>query len=170
MFLCFGQSDMEGFPRELRIGQRAGGRTLPVLAVDFPKQGRTSGNWYPAVPPLCRPSAGPARRIILGGLWFPICLNIKVGIVNVSVGGCKIELFMQDKYQEYAATAPKWMTNTIATYSGNPTNTSSRWRSWHNRTASSKAFCCIKAVEHERQAMAGQGQRHLRQPVERPQP
>jgi len=40
--------------------------------------------------------------------------------VNVSVGGCKIELFEKDKYQTYVSTAPKWMTNTINTYSGNP--------------------------------------------------
>jgi hypothetical protein len=40
--------------------------------------------------------------------------------VNVSIGGCKIELFEKDTFQSYAATAPKWMTNTIATYSGNP--------------------------------------------------
>ena len=46
--------------------------------------------------------------------------NIKVGIVNVSIGGCKIELFEKDTCQTYVATAPKWMTNTIATYSGNP--------------------------------------------------
>ena len=43
-----------------------------------------------------------------------------MGIVNVSIGGCKIELFEPETFQSYAATAPRWMTNTIATYSGNP--------------------------------------------------
>jgi alpha-L-fucosidase 2 len=46
--------------------------------------------------------------------------NIKVGIINVSIGGCKIELFEKDTFQAYVATAPVWMTNTIHTYSGNP--------------------------------------------------
>jgi len=46
--------------------------------------------------------------------------NIKVGIINVSVGGCKIELFEKDTFQTYASTAPKWMTNIINAYGGNP--------------------------------------------------
>src|SRR5205814_646338 len=46
--------------------------------------------------------------------------HIKVGVVNISIGGCKIELFEKDKFHSYAASAPRWMTNTIATYSGNP--------------------------------------------------
>jgi len=46
--------------------------------------------------------------------------SIKVGIVNVAVAGCKIELFEKDTFQTYASTAPGWMTNIIATYGGNP--------------------------------------------------
>jgi alpha-L-fucosidase 2 len=46
--------------------------------------------------------------------------HIKVGIVNVAVAGCKIELFEEDTYQAYAATAPRWMTNIIHSYNGNP--------------------------------------------------
>lgn len=122
VFLCFGQSNMEGFPGIEESDKGPVDERFQVLAaVDFPKQGRTNGNWYPAVPPLCRPSAGLGPADYFGRtLVSNLPPNIKVGIVNVSVGGCKIELFMQDKYQEYAATAPKWMTNTIATYSGNP--------------------------------------------------
>ena len=43
-----------------------------------------------------------------------------MGIVNVAIGGCKIELFEKDTFQTYVATAPGWMTNTIVTYGGNP--------------------------------------------------
>jgi hypothetical protein len=43
-----------------------------------------------------------------------------VGIINVSVAGCKIELFDKDNYQSYVATAPSWMTNIIKEYGGNP--------------------------------------------------
>jgi alpha-L-fucosidase 2 len=46
--------------------------------------------------------------------------NVRVGVVNVSVAGCKIELFDKDNYQTYAATAPGWMTNMIKEYGGNP--------------------------------------------------
>jgi hypothetical protein len=46
--------------------------------------------------------------------------NIRVGIVNVSVAGCKIQLFDKDTFQTYASTAPRWMTNIINIYNGNP--------------------------------------------------
>jgi len=92
-----------------------------LAAVDFPKQGRTKGNWYPAIPPLSRPSAGLGPADYFGRtLVSNLPPHIKVGIVNVSIGGCKIELFEKDTFQSYAATAPRWMTNTIATYGGNP--------------------------------------------------
>jgi hypothetical protein len=43
-----------------------------------------------------------------------------VGVVNVSIGGCKIELFDKDNYQSYVVTAPSWMINMIKEYDGNP--------------------------------------------------
>jgi hypothetical protein len=43
-----------------------------------------------------------------------------VGVVNVSVAGCKIELFDKDGYEAYAAGVASWMTNIIAQYGGNP--------------------------------------------------
>jgi len=122
VFLCLGQSNMEGFPGiEPQDKGPVNERFQVLAAVDFPNQGRTKGNWYPAIPPLCRPSAGLGPADYFGRTMVSnLPPNIKVGIVNVSIGGCKIELFEQDAYQTYAATAPKWMTNTIATYGGNP--------------------------------------------------
>lgn len=122
VFLCFGQSNMEGFPGIEEQDKGPVDERFQVLAaVNFPKQGRTKGNWYPAVPPLSRPSAGLGPADYFGRtLISNLPPNLKVGIVNVSVGGCKIELFEKDTYQSYVATAPSWMTNTIKTYSGNP--------------------------------------------------
>jgi alpha-L-fucosidase 2 len=122
VFLCFGQSNMEGFPGMEEADRGPVDERFQMLAaVDFPKQGRTKGNWYPAVPPLSRPSAGLGPADYFGRtLVSNLPPNIKVGIVNVSIGGCKIELFDKDNYQAYAATAPNWMTNIIRTYSGNP--------------------------------------------------
>ena len=122
VFLCFGQSNMEGFPGIEEQDKGPVDARLQVLAaVDFPSVGRKKGNWYPAVPPLCRPSAGLCPADYFGRtLASSLSPNIKVGIINVSIGGCKIELFDKVTYQTYIASAPKWMTNTIATYGGNP--------------------------------------------------
>lgn len=122
VFLCFGQSNMEGFPGIEDQDKGPVEERFEVLAaVDFPKQGRTRGNWYPAIPPLCRPSAGLSPADYFGRTLVPhLPPSARVGIVNVSVAGCKIELFNKDNCQAYASTAPKWMTNIINTYSGNP--------------------------------------------------
>jgi len=122
VFLCFGQSNMEGFPGiEKQDTGPVDERFQVLAAVDFPKQGRTKGHWYPALPPLCRPSAGLGPADYFGRtLVSNLPPHLKVGVVNVSIGGCKIELFEKDTFQSYVGTAPKWMTNTIATYSGNP--------------------------------------------------
>lgn len=122
IFLCFGQSNMEGFPGiEAQDKEPVDERFEMLAAVDFPKQDRKKGSWYPAVPPLSRPMAGlgPADffgRTLVAGLPA----TIKVGVVNVSIGGCRIELFQKDSFQAYADTAPQWMKGTIAAYSGNP--------------------------------------------------
>ena len=122
IFLCFGQSNMEGFPGiEAQDQGPVDDRFQMLAAVDFPKQGRTKGHWYPGVPPLCRPPAGLCPADYFGRtLVSNLPPNITVGVINVSIGGCKIELFEKDSFQSYVATAPNWMTNTIATYSGNP--------------------------------------------------
>ena len=45
---------------------------------------------------------------------------IKVGVVNVSVAGCKIELFEQASYQPYLSNAAPWMKNIVKNYGGDP--------------------------------------------------
>jgi hypothetical protein len=90
-------------------------------AVDCPNLGREKDHWYTAVPPLCRCNTGLTPADYFGRtLVANLPKNIRVGIINVSVGGCKIELFDKDNYQTYASTAPEWMLNFIKEYSGNP--------------------------------------------------
>jgi hypothetical protein len=45
---------------------------------------------------------------------------VKVGVIVVAVGGCKIELFDKDNYVSYVETAPGWMKGMIKEYDGNP--------------------------------------------------
>ena len=123
IFLCFGQSNMEGFPGIVpRDKGPVDDRFQVLAAVDFPGLGRKKGEWYPAVPPLCRPSAGLCPADYFGRtLVSNLPPSIKMGVINVSIGGCKIELFEKDTFQTYVATAPNWMTNTIVhAYGGNP--------------------------------------------------
>jgi hypothetical protein len=89
--------------------------------VDFPKSERKKGNWYPAVPPLCRPSTGLCPADYFGRTMVSnLPPKIKIGVMNVSVAGCKIELFEPASYQSYASNAAPWMKNIIKTYDGHP--------------------------------------------------
>jgi Carbohydrate esterase, sialic acid-specific acetylesterase len=122
IFVCFGQSNMEGFPGiQEQDKTNLDNRFRVLAAVDFPKLDRKKGNWYPAVPPLCRPSTGLCPADYFGRTMVSnLPPNIKIGVVHVAVAGCKIELFQKDNYQTYAATAPSWMSNIIKGYDGNP--------------------------------------------------
>lgn len=122
IFLCFGQSNMEGYPGVQDADKGPVDERFQMLAaVDFPKQERKMGQWYPAVPPLCRPNTGLCPVDYFGRtLVSNLPPSIKVGVVNVAVAGCKIELFQKDSYKDYASTAASWMQNIIKTYDGNP--------------------------------------------------
>lgn len=113
---------MEGFPGlEEQDKGPVEARFQVLAAVDFPQLRREKGHWYTATPPLARPGGGigPADyfgRTLVAQLPSPI----KVGVVNVAVAGCKLELFDPERAADYAATAPGWMKGIIAAYGGNP--------------------------------------------------
>lgn len=122
VYLCLGQSNMEGFPGiadEDRAYQEP--RFQVLAAVDFPALGRERGHWYPAVPPLCRPNSGLSPADYFGRtLVASLPAHIKVGVVNVSVAGAKIEVYDQAAFPDYSAAAPRWLKGIITTYGGNP--------------------------------------------------
>ncbi|MBN2635235.1 MAG: sialate O-acetylesterase [Prolixibacteraceae bacterium] len=122
IFLCFGQSNMEGYPGIEDQDKTGVNDRFQVLAtVDFPDQEREKGNWYTATPPLCRPGNGIGPADYFGRTMVAnLPENIKVGVINVAVAGCKIELFQEENYQTYAETAAPWMKNIITTYDSNP--------------------------------------------------
>jgi hypothetical protein len=121
VFLCFGQSNMEGAARIEPQDTTVDGRFMVMETLDCPNLGRIKGNWYPAVPPLCRCRTGLSPADYFGRTMVEhLPKNIRVGVINVSIGGCKIELFDKDNYQAYVSTAPAWMINMINEYDGNP--------------------------------------------------
>ena len=121
IFLCFGQSNMEGNAKIEPQDTIVDKRFRVFETVDCPNLGRTKGNWYPAVPPLARCNTGLTPADYFGRtLIANLPEKIKIGIINVSVAGCRIELFEKDSYQSYAAKAPSWMVNMINEYNGNP--------------------------------------------------
>ena len=122
IYLCFGQSNMEGNAKfEPQDTTGVGDRFKVLEAVDCENLGRKKGEWYTAVPPLARCKTGLTPADYFGRtLITNLPDSIKVGVINVSVGGCKIELFEKDSYQSYVASAPDWLKNMVREYDGNP--------------------------------------------------
>jgi hypothetical protein len=121
IFICFGQSNMEGNARIQPQDTTVDSRFQVMETVDCPNLQRVMGHWYTAVPPLCRCRTGLTPADYFGRTLIEnLPKNIRVGVINVAVGGCKIELFDKDHYQVYVSTAPKWMTGMINEYGGNP--------------------------------------------------
>ncbi|MCD8262430.1 MAG: sialate O-acetylesterase [Bacteroides sp.] len=122
VYLCFGQSNMEGNAKiEAQDSVGIDKRFMVLQAVDCPQSGRIRGEWYTAVPPLVRCYTGLFPADYFGRtLVANLPAHIKVGVVNVSIGGCSIELFRKDHYQEYVETSPDWLKNMVHEYDGDP--------------------------------------------------
>lgn len=122
IYLCFGQSNMEGAGAIEQVDKTVDSRFKVLEAVDCSNLGRTKGKWYTAVPPLCRCYSGLSPVDYFGRTMVAnLPTNIKVGVINVSVGGCRIELFDKVNYTTYVSSITEtWLKNIIAEYGGNP--------------------------------------------------
>ena len=122
IYLCFGQSNMEGAGAIETVDRTVDSRFKVMEAVDCSNLGRTKGKWYTAVPPLTRCGTGLSPVDYFGRTMIAnLPTNVKVGVINVSVGGCKIELFDKVNYTTYVSSITEtWLKNIIAEYSGNP--------------------------------------------------
>ncbi|MDE6012011.1 MAG: acetyl xylan esterase [Prevotella sp.] len=122
IYLCFGQSNMEGAARpEAQDLVSPGPRFLLMSAVDDPQRGRKMGEWCEAVPPLCRPNTGLTPVDYFGRTMIQgLPENIRVGVIHVAIGGIRIEGFMPDSIANYVKTAPGWMKGMLEAYDNNP--------------------------------------------------
>ena len=122
IYLCFGQSNMQGKGTiEDQDKQDVPERFKMMAAVDFTALNRKSGEWYTAVPPLCRPETALCPADYFGReLVKNLPDSIKVGVINVAVDGCGIEMYDEDVCQGYIKGQPSYMTSAAAAYDNNP--------------------------------------------------
>ncbi|MBQ9231636.1 MAG: acetyl xylan esterase [Prevotella sp.] len=122
IFLCFGQSNMEGAARpEPQDMEGVSPRFLLMPAVDDPARNRKTGEWCQALPPLCRPNTGLTPADYFGRtLTENLPENIRVGVIHVAIGGIHIEGFMPDEIEKYVKNAPGWMVGMLQAYGNNP--------------------------------------------------
>ena len=123
IYLCFGQSNMEGNARiEQQDLEGVSDRFMMMATVDDQERGREKGKWYTAVPPLCRQNTGLTPADYFGRTLVEyLPENVKVGVINVAIGGCHIETFLPDSIASYVEKrAPGWMKGMLAAYDNDP--------------------------------------------------
>lgn len=87
IYLCIGQSNMEAGarPAEQDMGFNDP-RFSFVAAVDMPKLDRKMGEWYTAVPPICREGNNMGPVDFFGRKMIEVLPeDIRIGVINVSV-------------------------------------------------------------------------------------
>jgi hypothetical protein len=121
IYLCFGQSNMEAGARPEEQDKVVDERFQMLAAVDNPKLNRTMGNWYVATPPINRPENNMGPVDFFGRTMVAnLPKDYRVGVINVSVAGAKIELWDKNGYKTYLDGAESWMKNICKSYDGNP--------------------------------------------------
>ena len=122
IYLCFGQSNMEGNAKiETQDRQNINPRFRMMAAVDMNGIGRKKYQWYAAVPPLCREWTGLTPADYFGrALVEQLPENIKVGVINVAVGGASIKLYDEDSTDVYISHQADWFKNFCKEYDNQP--------------------------------------------------
>jgi predicted esterase len=124
IYLCFGQSNMEGNAAiESQDKQNVPTRFKMMAAVDMTSPARKMGHWYRAIPPLCREGTGLTPVDYFGRTMVEnLPEDVTVGVINVAVGGCTIELFDEDKCEGIlsAPDCADWFKNYCSAYDNNP--------------------------------------------------
>ena len=122
IYLCFGQSNMEGNATpEAQDYENVPERFQVMAAVNFSNPKREMGKWYTAVPPLCRQGTGLTPADYFGRT---MCENlpeeVKIGVVHVAIGGTSIKGFMEELCGDYIAGDADWFKNIMSNYDNNP--------------------------------------------------
>jgi hypothetical protein len=124
IYLCFGQSNMEGQGTIEAQDTIVNTRFQVFQALDCPNLDRTKGKWYTAFPPTCQCYSKLSPADYFGKTMIAnLPDSITIGIIDVAVGGCDIRLFDKDIYQDFDSTYKEsWFTSKVADYEWNPYN------------------------------------------------
>ncbi len=124
IYLCFGQSNMEGNAQPESVDKSGVDKRFQLLATcNYSSPSRTLGKWYTATPPLVNPNGGLGPTDYFGRTMVAaLPANVKIGVIPVAMGGSPIEMFDKDKYQQKLKDNPNewWATLAKNHYGGNP--------------------------------------------------
>jgi hypothetical protein len=124
IFLCFGQSNMEGGGPLLESDRAVDPRFQVLADFDTPARNRKMGEWYDAIPPLTKRTRGISMMDYFGRTMVAnLPKHYRVGVVKVGVSGTRIELWDKDAFRAYLDNLPpdgQWKRPIANEYDGNP--------------------------------------------------
>ena len=123
IYLCFGQSNMEGNAQAENMDKANIDSRFRMLATtDFTNPRRSLGQWYAAQPPIVNPVGSLGMADYFGRTMVAaLPAEVRVGVVAVAIGGCAIEMFDKDKYKSQMTDPGNWSTQLANNYyGGNP--------------------------------------------------
>ena len=123
VFLCIGQSKMEGNARPEDQDMTGVNQLRFKRMYCADSDGSNKGKWVAAYPPLCRQSTGLTPVDYFGRyLCDSLARKYKIYVIVVAVAGCKITMFDKDQYQDYLndSQTADWLRNIANDYGGNP--------------------------------------------------
>ena len=124
IYLCFGQSNMEGNAQwESVDNQYVDPRFQMLATTKFDNPKRSMGEWYTAKCPIVSPMGKLGPTDYFGRTMVAAMpTDVKIGVVAVAMGGSPIEMFDKGLYKQKLASNPNewWATLSKNYYGGNP--------------------------------------------------
>ena len=120
IYLCFGQSNMEGNAQWEEVDNEVDSRFQMLATTNFDNPKRTMGNWYTANCPIVSPMGKLGPTDYFGRTMVAAMpTNVKIGVVAVAMGGSPIEMFDKDKYEQKLKDNPtEWWAQLSKNYYG----------------------------------------------------
>lgn len=120
IYICFGQSNMEGNAQwEAQDEGNVDERFQMLATCNFDKPKRTLGNWYKAECPIVSPVGKLGPTDYFGRTMVQELPDKKIGVIAVAMGGSPIEMFDKDLYeQKYKDNYNEWWAQIARNYYG----------------------------------------------------
>ena len=120
IYICFGQSNMEGNAQwEAQDEGNVDERFQMMATCNFDKPKRTLGNWYKAECPIVSPVGKLGPTDYFGRTMVKELPDKKIGVIAVAMGGSPIEMFDKDLYeQKYKDNYNEWWAQIARNYYG----------------------------------------------------
>ena len=120
IYICFGQSNMEGNAQwESQDVGNVDERFQMLATCNFDNPKRTLGNWYKAECPIVSPVGKLGPTDYFGRTMVQELPDKKIGVIAVAMGGSPIEMFDKDLYeQKYKENYNEWWAQIARNYYG----------------------------------------------------